>query len=91
VIADDSSRKNILSRTGEAPDTFDKDFVRRWVAARCDPYKEPIPEIPQDVLLQAALTYIQAFEKITAKAFALPDPSLPPLKRIRSNLGKFIR
>jgi phosphoribosylaminoimidazole-succinocarboxamide synthase len=76
---------------GEAPDTFDKDFVRRWVAARCDPYKEPIPKIPQDVLLQAALTYIQAFEKITAKAFALPDPSLPPLKRIRSNLGKFIR
>ncbi len=75
---------------GEAPDTFDKDFVRRWVAARCDPYKEPIPEIPQDVLLQAALTYIQALEKITGKAFALPDPSLPPLERIRANLGKFM-
>ncbi len=76
---------------GEAPDTFDKDFVRRWVAARCDPYRDPIPEIPQDVLLQAALTYIQAFEKITGKAFALPDLFLPPLERIRANLRQFIR
>ena len=75
---------------GEAPDTFDKDFVRRWVAARCDPYKEPIPEIPQDVLLQAAFIYIQAFEKITGKDFALPDPSVPPLARIRKNLAKFM-
>jgi len=72
---------------GENPHTFDKDFVRRWVAARCDPYRDPIPEIPQDVLLQAALTYIQAFEKITGKAFALPDLSSPPLERIRANLG----
>ncbi len=75
---------------GEAPDTFDKDFVRRWVAARCDPYRDPIPEIPPDVLLQTALTYIQAFEKITGKAFTLPDLSVPPLERIRANLRKFI-
>jgi phosphoribosylaminoimidazole-succinocarboxamide synthase len=75
---------------GEAPDTFDKDFVRRWVAARCDPYKEPIPEIPQEVLLQAAFIYIQAFEKITGKDFALPNPAVPPLERIRKNLAKFI-
>jgi phosphoribosylaminoimidazole-succinocarboxamide synthase len=76
---------------GEAPDTFDKDFVRRWVTARCDPYRDPIPEIPEDVLLQAALTYIQAFEKITGTAFAMPDLSLPPLERIRANLRQFIR
>ena len=76
---------------GEAPDTFDKDFVRRWVTARCDPYRDPIPEIPEDVLLQAALTYIQAFEKITGTAFAMPDLSLPPLERIRVNLRQFIR
>ena len=78
-------------RLCHSPDTFDKDFVRRWVSARCDPYRDPIPEIPQDVLVQAALVYIQAFEKITGKAFALPDLSVPPLERIRANLAKFIR
>ena len=31
---------------GAKPESFDKDFVRNWVAARCDPYKDPIPEIP---------------------------------------------
>lgn len=28
---------------GERPDSFDKDFVRSWVAERCDPYVDPIP------------------------------------------------
>ena len=28
--------------------SFDKDFVRTWVTARCDPYKDEIPEIPND-------------------------------------------
>src|SRR3546814_1282787 len=31
---------------GERPDSFDKDYVRSWVSARCDPYKDAIPEIP---------------------------------------------
>ena len=28
---------------GERPESFDKDFVRTWVVARCDPYKDDIP------------------------------------------------
>src|SRR5215475_319297 len=74
---------------GEAPDTLDKDFVRRWVAARCDPYKDPIPEIPPEVVLQASATYIDVYEKVTGQAFALPDVSVPPLARIRANLRKY--
>ena len=31
---------------GERPRSFDKDFIRAWVTARCDPYKDAIPEIP---------------------------------------------
>src|ERR1700726_4064359 len=27
---------------GEPPDAFDKDVLRRWVAARCNPYRDPI-------------------------------------------------
>jgi phosphoribosylaminoimidazole-succinocarboxamide synthase len=74
---------------GAPPDALDKDFIRRWVAARCDPYAGPIPEIPQDVILQAAATYIDVYEKVTGREFALPDLSVPPLARVRANLKKY--
>ncbi len=62
---------------GERPESFDKDFVRTWVVARCDPYKDEIPEIPQDVVLETARVYIDAFERITGQAFALPSKDVP--------------
>jgi phosphoribosylaminoimidazole-succinocarboxamide synthase len=74
---------------GEAPESFDKDFVRSWVVARCDPYKDSVPEIPRDVVLEAARVYISVFETITGKEFPLPDPSVPVLERIRGNLARF--
>jgi len=100
VLADevhtpDSSRYWLASTYGERfaagapPDTLDKDFVRRWVAERCDPYKDPIPAIPPDVILQASATYIGVYEKLTGRAFALPDLSLAPLARVRANLMKY--
>ena len=75
------------SRQAQAPDTFDKDFVRRWVVSQCDPYKDPIPPIPEDVILQAAAIYVSAYEKITGKRFPLPDPTVPPLTRVRRTCG----
>jgi phosphoribosylaminoimidazole-succinocarboxamide synthase len=72
-----------------APDTFDKDFVRRWVVSQCDPYKDPIPPIPEDVILQAAAIYVNAFERITDTRFPLPDPAEPPLTRVRRNLKPY--
>jgi phosphoribosylaminoimidazole-succinocarboxamide synthase len=74
---------------GAPPETLDKDFVRRWVAARCDHYTDPIPEIPSDIILQAAATYIDVYEKLTGREFALPDLSVPPLARVRANLRKY--
>jgi phosphoribosylaminoimidazole-succinocarboxamide synthase len=74
---------------GQAPQSFDKDFVRSWVTARCDPYKDAIPEIPRDVVLAAAAVYIEAFETITGQAFALPAAAGPVLPRIRANLAPF--
>jgi phosphoribosylaminoimidazole-succinocarboxamide synthase len=72
--------------SGARPDSLDKDVVRNWVNARCDPYKDPIPEIPRDLRLQAAATYIGVFETITGSSFAWPDPTVPPLGRIRAAL-----
>lgn len=74
---------------GEPPETLDKDFIRRWVAARCDPYRDPIPEIPPEVVLEAAATYIDVYEKLTGRAFALPDLAVPPLNRVRANLARY--
>jgi phosphoribosylaminoimidazole-succinocarboxamide synthase len=74
---------------GLRPESFDKDVVRDWVASRCDPYKDTIPEIPAEVILQTALVYIQAFETITGLAFVAPDPGVAPLERVRRNLAAF--
>jgi phosphoribosylaminoimidazole-succinocarboxamide synthase len=74
---------------GEPPDTLDKDFIRRWVAARCDPYKDAIPEIPREVILEAAGKYVDVYQQLTGQELELPDLSVPPLTRIRGNLRKY--
>jgi len=74
---------------GEPPDSFDKDFLRRWVAARCDPYRDPIPPIPREVIAETARVYIDAFERITGERFSVPQPDTPVLQRIRANLSRY--
>ncbi|WP_332769396.1 phosphoribosylaminoimidazolesuccinocarboxamide synthase [Phenylobacterium sp.] len=74
---------------GQRPESFDKDFVRAWVAERCDPYKDPIPEIPAAMILETAAVYIRAFETITGQAFEAPKGDEPVLERIRRNLAQF--
>jgi phosphoribosylaminoimidazole-succinocarboxamide synthase len=74
---------------GEPPETLDKDYLRRWVIARCDPYRDRIPEIPSEVILETARIYIDAYETITGKTFELRSPSTPILARIRANLAQY--
>jgi phosphoribosylaminoimidazole-succinocarboxamide synthase len=74
---------------GEPPESFDKDFLRRWVAARVDPYRDPIPPIPPDVIAETARVYITAFETITGEDFAPPEPGTSVLHRIRANLRPY--
>lgn len=75
---------------GERPDSFDKDFVRAWVAQRCDPYADAIPEIPAELIRQTSDVYIEAFETITGQAFQRPDPAEPVLERVRRNLDAYL-
>ena len=74
---------------GTPPECFDKDVIRNWVLARCDPYADPIPEIPREMRLHTAAVYISAFETITGEAFAWPDPVVAPLSRIRVALREY--
>jgi phosphoribosylaminoimidazole-succinocarboxamide synthase len=76
-------------RAGSRPKSFDKDFVRSWVAERCDPYQDEIPEIPQALVAETAQVYRTAYETITGQRF-LPDTTgETALARIRRNLEPF--
>ena len=75
--------------SGTRPESFDKDFIRSWVAARCDPYKDPIPEIPTEMIERTSEVYAQAYEAITGREFR-PDLSGDTvLDRIRANLRPY--
>jgi phosphoribosylaminoimidazole-succinocarboxamide synthase len=71
---------------GSPPESFDKDFIRTWILARCNPYEDPIPEISRDMRLRTGAVYVGAFEAITGEDFQWPDAGIPPLERIRSVL-----
>jgi len=65
--------------------------IRSWVAERCDPYHDPIPEIPADMIRRTSQVYIDAFEAITGQPF-VPDLSgETPLARVRANLSRWFR
>ena len=50
---------------GKDPESFDKEYVRRWLKERGFSGDGPIPEIPDDVKIEASKRYIEAIETIT--------------------------
>lgn len=91
----DSSRYWIASgyeaafEAGSRPPSFDKDVIRSWVAARCDPYKDAIPEIPAEMIEATSRVYIDAYEAITGQGFAPDLTGETPLARVRANLAPY--
>jgi phosphoribosylaminoimidazole-succinocarboxamide synthase len=76
---------------GTRPPSFDKDVIRAWVAARCDPYHDPIPQIPPEMIAATSKVYIDAFEAITGTAFVPDLTGETPLARVRANLAPWFR
>jgi len=74
---------------GQRPHSFDKDVIREWVAARCDPYRDAIPEIPEELIWKTALTYVEAYERITGLSFEPPAPAQPVHDRVMAALAAF--
>lgn len=74
---------------GTRPPSFDKDVIRAWVAARCDPYKDAIPEIPQAMIARTAQTYIDACQAITGQGFVPDTGGATPLDRVRAALAPY--
>lgn len=73
---------------GEEPESLDKEFLRLWVRAQCDPYKEPIPDIPPETLIEFSGKYISLFETVTGLKFEYPDTSMPVRDRVRKALAR---
>jgi phosphoribosylaminoimidazole-succinocarboxamide synthase len=71
---------------GKNPDSLDKEFLRLWITAQCDPYKDPIPQIPMETLLQFSEKYIKLYELVTGKKFDKPALTMSVRDRIKSSL-----
>ena len=50
---------------GMEPERLDKDIVRNWVKSKCNPYTDPIPEIPQDVISGIDSVYTGFYNELT--------------------------
>jgi phosphoribosylaminoimidazole-succinocarboxamide synthase len=70
---------------GEDPEPLDKDYVRRWLLAQNYKGDGAPPPLTDDVRIEAARRYIDAYERITGEAF-VPDVR-PPHERIFKNLA----
>jgi phosphoribosylaminoimidazole-succinocarboxamide synthase len=66
------------------PESFDKEYVRRWLAERGFRGDGPIPEIPDTVRVEATKRYAYAVETITGERF-VPNTE-EPIARIKRNL-----
>ncbi|MFQ5764785.1 MAG: phosphoribosylaminoimidazolesuccinocarboxamide synthase [Rhodospirillales bacterium] len=73
---------------GEEPESLDKEFLRLWIAERCDPYTESIPEIPRETLIQFSGKYVALYEQVTGLPFEKPDMATPIRERIRASLAR---
>jgi phosphoribosylaminoimidazole-succinocarboxamide synthase len=82
----DSSRFWIASsykerfNAGQEPENVDKEFLRLWFAANCDPYKDAVlPEAPSELVNELSRRYIMLYEVITGEQFdftkALGNPA----------------
>ena len=74
---------------GTRPPSFDKDVIRAWVSARCDPYHDPVPMISAELIEATSQTYAGAFQAITGEAFEPDISGETPLARIRENLSSY--
>jgi len=70
---------------GESPESFDKEYLRRWLADTGFKGDGPIPEIPDEIRVEASRRYIEACDVIRGEAFVPNEED--PAPRMARNLG----
>lgn len=73
---------------GQEPDSLDKEFLRLWIAGQCDPYKDPIPDIPPETLAVFSEKYIALYETITGRTFQRAPLDQPVRDRVERSLAR---
>lgn len=73
---------------GEEPDNINKEFLRLWLANQGYRGEGEMPTIPQDILIETAQKYIQAYEMITGQTFTAELGEVLP--RIEKNLQPYM-
>jgi phosphoribosylaminoimidazole-succinocarboxamide synthase len=95
VHTPDSSRFWVLDSyadrhaNGEEPVSLDKEFLRLWLRDKgiSDTH---IPELDDDIRIQAAERYIDLFQRVTGTEFEAEISDLPILERIEERIAEFI-
>jgi phosphoribosylaminoimidazole-succinocarboxamide synthase len=96
ILTPDSSRFWLADsyqakfKAGENPEGLDKEFLRLWVADRCDPYKDDIPEIPEETLVEFSSRYIRLYETVTGLTFEGQASDMATLDRVKGNLASYL-
>ncbi|KAI8107849.1 hypothetical protein M9435_002876 [Picochlorum sp. BPE23] len=76
---------------GQEPQNIDKEFLRLWFRANCDPYNDDVlPEAPKELVKELSRRYIFLYETITGEAFVPADPDIPAQERIKEAISKYI-
>ena len=73
------------------PENIDKEFLRLWFKAHCDPYNDKIlPEAPKELVTELSARYIHLYETITGENFSFPDLTQTMEERIFNNLKPYL-
>ena len=76
---------------GQEPQNIDKEFLRLWFRANCDPYNDAeLPEAPQALVMELSRRYVLLYEMITGQKFEPPSEAMNPMERIRMNVEKMM-
>ena len=73
---------------GEEQKKIDKEYLREWLAERGFRGEGEVPAIPDDVKVETARRYIEAFELITGQTFKAEVGDTEA--RIKNNLAKYL-
>ncbi len=67
------------------PRSLDKEFLRRWLVSQGFRGEGAPPVLPDEIRVEAAMRYIETYERVTGQAF-VPDTEAP-IPRLRRKLG----
>jgi len=69
-VAESYAERMAAKPEAQEPENIDKEFLRRWYAERCDPYKDAVlPDAPRELVCELSKRYIMIYEIMTGLKF----------------------